>query len=49
SLHMYQWFDGKYEVRILEYDVPIEVLQLIEDAMSHDLKPAFGKQGGNNK
>ncbi|HAS6565406.1 TPA: GIY-YIG nuclease family protein, partial [Vibrio parahaemolyticus] len=23
--------------------------QLIEDAMSHDLKPAFGKQGGNNK
>ncbi|WP_334428569.1 GIY-YIG nuclease family protein [Vibrio alginolyticus] len=49
SLHMYQWFDGKYEVRILEYDVPIEVLQLIEDAMSYDLKPAFGKQGGNNK
>ncbi|EGQ9283822.1 GIY-YIG nuclease family protein [Vibrio vulnificus] len=49
SLHMYQWFDGNYEVRILEYDVPTEILQLIEDAISYDLKPAFGKQGGNNK
>lgn len=49
SLHMSQWFDGDYEVRILEYEVPIEILQLIEDAISYDLNPAFGKKFGNNK
>ena len=46
---MSQWFDGDYEVRILEYEVPIEILQLIEDAISYDLNPAFGKKLGNNK
>ena len=49
SLHMSQWFDGDYEVRILEYKVPIEILQLIEDAIAYDLNPAFGKRFGNNK
>ena len=37
------------EIEILQYDVPREVLQLIEDSISVDLKPAFGKLGGNNK
>jgi hypothetical protein len=26
-----------------------EVLQIIEDSLSYDLSPAFGKKGGNNK
>lgn len=49
SLHLNQWFNGKYKIQIKVYDVKIEVLQIIEDALSHDLAPAFGKQGGNNK
>ncbi len=50
ALHMDNWFNGnKYEVEILEYDEPIEVLQIIEDSMAIELKPAFGKTGGNNK
>jgi len=49
ALHMSKWFQGEYQVEICEFNVPIEVLQLIEDSMSFNLKPAFGKQGGNNK
>ncbi|UAB71685.1 GIY-YIG nuclease family protein [Vibrio sp. SCSIO 43132] len=49
SLHMYAWFEGAYEVRILQYDAPSEIIQLIEDGISFELSPAFGKQGGNNK
>jgi hypothetical protein len=33
----------------MEYDVPRKIIQLIEDAISTELKPAFGKLGGNNK
>ncbi|MBY5926941.1 MULTISPECIES: GIY-YIG nuclease family protein [unclassified Halomonas] len=49
SLHMYEWFNGHYEICILEYEVSIEVLQLIEDSISHDFHHAFGKKFGNNK
>ena len=50
ALHMHNWFNGnKYEVEIFEYVEPIEVLQIIEDSMATELKPAFGKTGGNNK
>ncbi|WP_370089414.1 hypothetical protein [Ekhidna sp.] len=49
ALHMKHWFSGSYKVDVLEFDVPIEVLQIIEDSISHNLKPAFGKQGSNNK
>ncbi|WPC75292.1 GIY-YIG nuclease family protein [Vibrio porteresiae] len=49
ALHLYAWFKGKYKVDVLEYDEPNEVIQLIEDNISNKLKPAFGKQGGNNK
>ena len=31
------------------FDEKKEVLQLIEDNLSFQLKPAFGKLGGNNK
>ena len=48
ALHLYAWFKGKYQVVVLEYDEPNEVIQLIEDNISNNLKPAFGKQGGNN-
>ncbi|WP_104398496.1 hypothetical protein [Vibrio penaeicida] len=49
SLHLYHWFEGKYEIHIKEYDEDGHIIQLIEDNISHKLKPAFGKQGGNNK
>ena len=49
SMHLSHWFNGRYKITIKEYDVPKEVLQIIEDDLSDFLKPAFGKQGGNNK
>lgn len=49
SLHLYAWFTGQYEINVLQYDAPTEIIQLIEDSISFDLAPAFGKQGGNNK
>lgn len=49
SLNLSHWFSGKYKITVKEYDVPREVLQIIEDDLSDQLKPAFGKQGGNNK
>ena len=49
ALHMKHWFKGKYKITIKQYDVTKEVLQIIEDDLSDQLKPAFGKQGGNNK
>jgi len=49
ALHLKYWFKGKHKITIKVFDEPLEVLQLIEDALSHDLAPAFGKRGGNNK
>jgi len=49
SLHLSKWFDGDYKITIKEYDCSREIIQLIEDDLSDRLKPAFGKQGGNNK
>jgi hypothetical protein len=51
SLQLKHWFDGKYKITIKVYDDKIsrEIIQIIEDNLSHQLKPAFGKQGGNNK
>jgi hypothetical protein len=49
ALHLKHWFSGNYEITVREYDVTLEVLQIIEDALSDQLKPAFGKKGGNNK
>ena len=49
SLHLKHWFKGNYKITIKQYDVTREVLQIIEDDLSDQLKPAFGKQGGNNK
>jgi len=45
ALHMNNWFKGRYKFEILEFDVGIEILQIIEDSISFNLKPAFGKQG----
>jgi len=44
-----EWFKGEYRITILVYEEPIEVIQIIEDALSHKHNPAFGKRGGNNK
>jgi len=49
ALHLSHWFKGTYKITVKEYDVTDEVLQIIEDDLSDSLKPAFGKQGGNNK
>ena len=49
ALNLKHWFRGNYKVTIKVYEQPKEVLQIIEDALSFDLAPAFGKQGGNNK
>jgi Uri superfamily endonuclease len=49
ALHLSHWFDGDYKVIVKQYDVIDEVLQIIEDDLSNTLKPAFGKNGGNNK
>lgn len=49
ALHLSHWFTGNVKINIKVYDVSNEVLQIIEDALSYDLAPAFGKKGGNNK
>lgn len=49
ALHLKHWFSNDYKITIKEYDTPIAVLQIIEDAISAELRPAFGKTGGNNK
>jgi len=49
ALHLKYWFDGESKITIRQYDEAKEVLQIIEDDLSDRLKPAFGKQGGNNK
>jgi hypothetical protein len=49
SLHLKHWFKGKYKITVKEYNETRDVLQIIEDDISDKLKPAFGKQGGNNK
>jgi hypothetical protein len=49
ALHLSHWFDGKYTIKIKQYDVLPAVLQIIEDSLSDELKPAFGKKGSNGK
>lgn len=50
ALHLRHWFEGEYSITIKQYEkLPIEVIQIIEDDLSDQLKPAFGKRGGNNK
>ncbi len=49
ALHLKHWFDGEYTISVRVYDESPSVLQIIEDDLSYNLKPAFGKKGGNNK
>lgn len=49
ALHLKHWFEGEYKITVKVYDEPINVLQILEDALSYELQPAFGKRGGNNK
>ena len=49
ALHLEHWCKDKYRITVKVYDVASEVLQIIEDALSFELKPAFGKQGANNR
>ena len=48
ALQLDHWFMGQYKITIKEYEEASEV-QIIEDALSDILKPAFGKKGSNNK
>lgn len=50
ALHLKEWCNTPFQIRVLVYPrLPRSVLQIVEDAISHDLKPAFGKSGPNNK
>lgn len=49
ALHLNCWFKGKAKITIYVYQETPDVLQIIEDAFSHQLSPAFGKRGSNNK
>jgi hypothetical protein len=49
ALNLGHWFRGEYKITIRQYDVSKEVLQILEDALYWEMKPAFGKLGGNNK
>jgi len=50
ALHLQKWCEGNYQIRVLVYpSIKQQVLQIVEDSMSHELKPAFGKSGPNNK
>ena len=55
ALNLDHWFSGefggKYKITIQEYEENIsrDVLQIIEDSIAHERRPAFGKSGGNNK
>jgi hypothetical protein len=49
ALRLNEWFEGNYKIDVKVYDVPRAILQLIEDNLAHNLNPAFGKKGSNNK
>lgn len=49
ALHLNHWFEGNYEILVKEYNVHRRVLQILEDNLSNQLQPAFGKLGGNSK
>lgn len=49
ALHLKHWFKGSHKITVKVFSEPAAVIQIIEDALSHDLAPAFGKTGGNNK
>jgi hypothetical protein len=49
ALNLKHWFKGNKKITIKVYDQSREVLQLIEDALADDLKPAFGKKGSNTR
>lgn len=50
ALQLKHWFgDRKIKITIYEYEVTASTLQIIEDAISFELAPCFGKTGGNNK
>lgn len=50
ALHLKDWFTGSIKITVRQYDTPSDsVLQMIEDSIAFNLKPAFGKRGSNNK
>ena len=49
ALHLNHWFKGQYQITIKVFEESLEVIQILEDALSKELSPAFGKRGGNNK
>lgn len=50
ALQLDHWFEGKYKITIRDYgDLDRAIIQLLEDDLSYDMKPAFGKKGSNGK
>ena len=49
ALHLCHWLDEEVRIQVFEYQsLSRDILQLIEDAISADKIPMFGKKGGNN-
>lgn len=49
ALHLRHWLKGSLEIAVINYAVDADVLQVIEDGYALELRPAFGKRGGNNR
>ncbi len=49
SLKLNEWFKGTYKIEIKVYEEKQSVLQIIEDNLAYQLKPVFGKMGGNGR
>lgn len=49
ALNLIHWLEGHYKITVREYELGRSALQIVEDALSHELAPAFGKMGGNSR
>lgn len=49
ALQLSHWYYGFWKIEVCEYNTSKEIIQIIEDSLAYDLKPAFGKRGPNNK
>ncbi len=49
ALNLKYWFEGNYTITVYECDMEPSVLQIIEDNIAYNSKPAFGKRGSNGR
>lgn len=50
AMHLNSWADclaGSFQITVLPYDhIPSDLLQILEDQLSDEMKPILGKKGG---